>query len=387
MKKRTISLLLSAAMVLSSGIMVFAADDKPTATGPIKLSLEQAVKQMQTEGVDAQAAEINRQSDKAVADGYSETAASIRDMLNSLDTDTHYDPMMDSSGASVVNQKLAKLRRDFAKDAIDKNYQASMNAIERDTVQKYYGVLQAQDNVKSAQDNLAVQNSVSENVQKKFTAGVAAKKDVLSAQTSVIQAKSKLKDAEVTLNAAKMELNMLLGYPLTRELILTDTLKQIDAPDVTLDTAIKNAVDNCLDIKQAELGVEVQKILLDNLKFTASQASSTYKKQEVAYLQAQQALKNAPVAVEMNIRNQFAGLDEKKLAVESAQASADYAKEGYRLAQISYDAGVNTLADVQQAQLGAFNANQGVAAALTAYNLAVYDFKYAQSVGTKRITL
>lgn len=391
MKKKVISLLLSAVMVLSCGAAVFAADAADTKTppsGPVKLSLEQAVKQMQTEGIRAQTAELQKQSDKNTADGYSETVSSIRDMLKGLsNADLSVSQSLESGGANSANEKLMKMRRDFAKENIDKNYQADMYAIEQDTVKLYYGVLQAQDNVKAAQDNLSVQNSILANVNKKFSAGVAAKKDVLSAETSVVAAKSALKEAEVTLSSAKMNLNMLLGYPLTQEVVLTDTLKQLDAPNVTLDKAISNAVANRLDIKLADLGVQAQKILLDNLKYTTSTASSTYKKQEVAYLEAKQGYDNAPIQIEMDIRNQYAELEQKKMAIESAQATADFAKEGYRLAQISYDAGVNTLADVQETQLQAFKANQGVAAAITEYDLAVYAFKYAQDVGTKRISL
>lgn len=389
MKKKAISLLLCAALVLTTGAAAFGADNAPSAA--IKLSLTDAVKRMQTEGVRAQTAEINKQTDRATAASYSETATTIRDTLKNLSNASGgdiYDSLSaEASGATVINQKINKMKREFCAENMENNYQAEMNEIERDTVKMYYGVLQAQDNLKAATDNLAVQNSILTNVQKKYNAGVASKKDVLSAQTSVTDAKGKVKSAQVTLDSAKMNLNMLLGYPLTQEVTLTDTLKMMDAPTVTLETAIKNAVSNRLDIKLAALSVEAQKILLENMKYTISTASSTYKKQEVAYNKAMQGLTNAPISVEMDIRNQYGGLEEKKMAVETAQATADFAKEGYRLAQISYDAGVNTLADVQDAQLKAFQAAQGVSAAVTEYDLAVYEFKYAQSVGTERIVL
>lgn len=395
--KKAISILLCAAMLFCSSAMVFAADDTagegaatPTETKPtvpIKLSLEEAIKQMQTTGLRAETANINLQSDQAIASGYSETATDIRDMLENLPTDIASSAMAEASGATTLNQKLIKMRRDFAKENVSKNHQAELNAIEKDTVQIYYGVLQAQDNLKAAQDNVSVQTAVLNNVQKKFSSGVAARKDVLSAQTAVTSAKSSLKEAEVTLSSAEMSLNMLLGYPLTQEVVLTDTLKMLDAPTVTLDQAIKSAVENRLDIKLAALGMDIQKIMLDNMKYTISESSSTYKKQEVAYLQTKQGYETAPVQIEMDIRNQYASLEQKKLAVESAQATADFAKEGYRLAQISYDAGMSTLAEVQEAQLQAFRANQAVSAAITDYDLAVYEFKYAQGVGTTRISL
>lgn len=406
MRKEVISSLLCITLTLTGAGVIFAADTQTGVEGQltsdkitehtgekIRLSLEDAIQRMQTEGIRAQTAQINKDTDKAIADNYAETLSSIRTTLDNLNSMSGMPGSIDasalaeSSGATALNEKVMKLRRDFAKTNIEKNYQAEMNGIEKETVQLYYHVLQAQDNLKAAQDNLTIQKSILSNVQKKFNAGVAAKKDVMSAQTSVTEAQSSLKSAEVALASLKMNLNMLLGYDLTQELVLTDTLKMLDAPTVTLKQAIQNAKENRLDIKAANLAAEIQKMLMDNLKLTISAASSTYKKQQVSYMTTKQYADLQPTQVELDIRTKHMGLEEKKAAVDSATASAEMAQEAYRLAQISYDAGVNTLTDVQEAQLLAFKTTQAVAAAVTEYDLAIYDFKYAQDVGTMRVTL
>lgn len=78
---------------------------------------------------------------------------------------------------------------------------------------------------------------------------------------------------------------------------------------------------------------------------------------------------------------------DKKRAVKVAEANLNNAKEGYRIATISYNAGVNTLTDVQEAQINSFRAALGVASAINDYDLAVYEFSHATDVGTTRLPL
>ncbi len=73
--------------------------------------------------------------------------------------------------------------------------------------------------------------------------------------------------------------------------------------------------------------------------------------------------------------------------MEAAKAVKAYAEEGYRLLKISYDAGMTTLAELQQAQSNVYKAGLGVSAAIADYDLAVYEFGYAQDVGTYRLSL
>ncbi|WP_130862877.1 TolC family protein [Bacilliculturomica massiliensis] len=373
MKRKLISIALCGVMLLAGSVTAFGAEISGAASGPIKLSLDQAIKQMQTEGIKAQTAEIKRQEDKAATEKYSETAKNLKRILEG-----------NNESSSVLEQKINKLNQAYAQANMDKNYQADMNAIEKETVQLYYGVLQAQDGVKAAQDNLTVQNNLLENVQKKFSAGVAAKKEVMSQETSVVGAKSSLKTAEVKLAEAKMSLNLLLGYDLTQEVILTDTLKELEYPTVTLDQAIANAKANSMDVAYAQLYADIQKATLDSMKYTISTASSTYKKQQLGYDSALQSVKNAPIYLEMNVRNQYNALEEKRLAIEAARANCDFSKENVRLTQISYDAGIAILDDVQGAQLKAFNDDMMLAAAITDYDLAVYELGYTQGAGTER---
>jgi len=54
-----------------------------------------------------------------------------------------------------------------------------------------------------------------------------------------------------------------------------------------------------------------------------------------------------------------------------------------RIAELSYDAGMQTLTDVQGAQLGVQNAEKALSEGLLNYNLAVLAYELSSTVGSK----
>lgn len=399
-KNKLLPILLTTLLLFGAGAVVFAAGrvivPDMTFGGDVqKLSLEQAVEIMQTKGNRAETADLNKKSDEAVAKGYAENAESIRDLLEKLDI-MRNDPGSSSIqislkaeqyGATDVNQKIVKLRRDFAKTQLEANYKAELNQIESETINLYYGVLQAAENLRIAEENLTNQKTILANTQKKYKLGTVAKIDTLTAETAVLTAENEVASAETMLNTAKMNFNMLLGYDLMQKVVLTDTLKMVEAPKMTLTEAVESAVNQRNEIKGVTFATEIQEILLKSLKYRYPENSSTYLNQQTAFLQAQKTAEDAPTQIEMEIRIKYMELADKKQAVDVAKATLANAKEGYRLATITYNAGMNTVTDVQEAQIRAFRAGQGVAKAISDYDLAVYEFEHAVGVGTVRLPL
>lgn len=389
MKKRILSVLLAVLVVLGAGTAAFSVEraivpDMNFTGEPISLSLDQAIENMQTKGSRAETAALNKASDEAVAKGHKESAQSISDFLKAVDAGV---AITLDSGIDQANSTIAKLRRDFAKEQLEANYRAELNEIEAMTIQVYYGVLQAEENLRVAKENLANQKAIYDNTMKKYKLGTVARVDTLTAETQVLQAENQVALAETAVKNAKMSFNLLLGYDLMQEVTLTDKLQMVDEPEGTLTGFIESALDNRNEIKGAVLGAEIQEILLTGLEYRYPKNSSTYLKQEVATLQARKAAADVPIQIEMDIRARYMDIADKKRAVEVAEANLANAKEGYRLATISYDAGMNTLTDVHQAQIASFQAAQGVAKAITDYDLAVYEFKHATGVGITRLPL
>lgn len=394
MKRKIIQVLLIV-VILVAGLTAFGIDrvivpDMNFVGKAVNLSLEDAVKIMQTTGSRAETATLNKAADEAVAKGYKESVQNISELLNRLSSLSIMEAsmlMLGGDAVSDLDEKIMKMRRDFAKEQVEANYQAELNEIEASTVQMYYGILLAEENLKISKENLANQKTIHSNTMKKYKLGTVAKVDTLMAETQVTIAEDQVALAETDLKKAKMGLNLLLGYDLMQEIALTDKLKIVDGPEGSLTEFVGNAIENRNEIKGAQLAAKIQEMLLTNLNYRYPKNSSTYLKQEAATLQSQKALEDAPLQIEMDIRARYMDISDKQRGVTVAESSLKNAKEGYRLAVISYDAGINTLTDVTEAQINSFKAALGVAAAITDYDLSVYEFNHAVGVGTLRLPL
>ncbi len=394
MRKRIISLILIAVLLLgvcavAYGIERYIVPDMTFGGDTIELSLEEAIEIMKTEGSRAETAELNKLSDDAIAKGYAESAKSISDLLEKLSYigGIEASSYAEQLGATDVNERIVKLRRDFAREQLDANHQAELNQIEAITIESYYGVLQAEENLRVAKENLANQQAIYKNTMKKYEKGTVAKFDTLFAETELKNAENNVAYAETILKTAKMNFNMLLGFDLMQDVKLTDDLVALDLPEGTLTEFIEAALDNRNEIKATLFARDIQEILLNNLKYRYPTNSSTYLKQQVAFETSKKTANDAPLQIEMEIRIKYMDLQDKKRAVEAAKVALANAEEGFRLASITYDAGMNTITDVQDAQIRCYQAGQAVAKAITDYDLAIYAFKHAIGVGTTRIPL
>ncbi|MDO4551944.1 MAG: TolC family protein, partial [Bacillota bacterium] len=312
--KKFISILLCGILVLSTGVSALGAE---TGTGAeasgeeaVRLSLEQAVEIMQTQGSRAETAEINKNADQAVAKGYSESSRSISEQMDELSlyisaapgSATSIVSSAQAAGLTKTNQKLVQMQRDFAAAHVEDNYQAEMNQIRADTAEFYYGLLQARENLRVCQENLQVQKDILANIERKYELGVAARIAVQTAETAVKQAEQTLAEAETAEASASMNFNMLLGYSLDREVVLTDALEKLPFPELTVEEAVAAALENRLEMEAAAYAAEVQKIQLNSLEVRYPKNSATYMKQQVAYLEAAKAERDAPIQIEMSIR-------------------------------------------------------------------------------------
>ncbi|QIB67851.1 TolC family protein [Aminipila butyrica] len=377
----------------------------PEKTATKTLSLKEAIQIMKTTGTSAETAALHRQADVAVGNGYSETVSKIKktqdnlDLLSSLPdswVESNYGESVvemayqaQLAGVSSNNKKIMQLRRDFARNNTENNYQAELNQIEADTISIYYKVLLAQDNLNIAKENLTTQQKTLKNVQAKKDVGLLSKKDVLQAQSAVADAESAVRSADTKLKYAKMSFNYLLGYNVQQEVVFTDTLDNIAAAAaeaVSADTAVNNALDNRIELKGAKLAVQVYEILLEDVK-AYPKNSSTYLNAQINLAEAQKTSKDAYSKIEIDIRNKADLVQDKKAAVEAAKELLTYATEGVRLVQLTNEEGLSTVEELLAAQVNVYKAKLNLANANSDYALALKSYEFAQGVGTSRIPL
>ena len=358
---------------------------------PLVLSLEETVTKMQTESIQAETAELNKKGDQAKAQGYGDSASAMKaaleeaakmEAVGGLSVAYTYQ----EQGVTETNEEILKLQRDFARAHIEDNYQTELNTIRLSTIQTYYGLLQANDALRIQEENLQVQKDLLALTQKKYDLGTVSKIDLLTAKNAVVTAESDVTSAKNMVAQAKMGVNMLLEQPLMQELQLTTRYEALALPTITLTEAINSAMDQRNELVAAEFTEKVMRTNFTSIRYRYGTQSTKYKEAEVQMKQVEQLCKMMPQNVEMDIRTRYADVHAKHQAVQAAQNTLDFAKEGFRISQITYNAGMNTISDVHQAQVGVLGAELGLSSAIAAYNQAVYEFEVAVGAGTERIS-
>ncbi len=400
----------------------------PEKTEAKKLSLKDAVKIMQTEGSTAETAQLHKESDEAVSSGYSEKVQKINETEKKLDqVDAQLSKAIagasyqlqqtglnkyqatalatslvgasagnavsiayeaQQAGVTSNNKKIMQMRRTFAEANKENNYQAEMNSIEADTISMYYKVLLAQEQYDIAKENVAVAEKTLKNVNAKKAVGTLSKKDVLQAQSNLTEAESNKRSAETILRYAKMGFNYMLGYNTQQEIILTDTIASAASGEkiTSPEEAVKKAYENRLELKGAALAVDVYDVLLKDVS-DYPKKSSTYLTAKINLANAKKTEKDAYSRIEIDVRNKYNVLQDKKTAVDSAKKLLAYATEGERLMNLTYEEGMSTVDELLAVQVSRYKAKLNLANANAEYAFALKAYEYSQGLGTTRLPL
>ena len=268
-----------------------------------------------------------------------------------------------------------ELINELSWEIAQREYQDTIDTQKAEIEKMYFSVVHAQKNAEIYEENVNVSKALYENTQKRFALGLVTQKDVASAELNYEKARKDLTDIGQKLKTAKMNLNIMLGYGVTDEVILADNPDHKPLPEVDMAEVLKHAQENRTDLVKAQLAHEVAKIEMDITAKKYPPLVYEYRTKEVALKQAEQALENAAKMVEMDVRNKYSTVLNKKEAIRIGEKSVGLAQKVVDLTTISHDAGVAVLTDVQQAQI-AFKAEQLMLAQnILDYNLAVLGFE------------
>ncbi len=353
----------------------------------VKLTLEEAVRIMQTEGMQAESAAMSKKSDEAIASGYKETVSSISDSLdimNFLPLEQQY--QLQQSGVTQSNLKIITLQRDFVKANIDNNYQADMNKIEQTTNQLYYGLLQAKENVTACEEALTSEKNTLELIKKKYELGAASSVEVQVQENAVDTAQDSLNQAKNTVESTEANFIMLMDLDSDTELTLVTELEKVTADLPSIADAIDSMLKNNLELKYYDYLTEVTEIQINSLRYTTSKNSSTYKEAENAYDQAQMAIKQMTENKKTSLRTAYEELAALESQISKFESTISLTETSLNLAKDKYDLGMGTLSEIESAQLTLTQAKQGLTNAIVAYNQAVANIQFDIGVGTTRIS-
>lgn len=130
----------------------------------------------------------------------------------------------------------------------------------------YLEVLRADRSVAAAQANVELAQALLKLAQDQRNAGVATGVDVIRAQTRLAEQQVGLAQSQTDSEQARLNLQRLIGLPLGGALTLTDTLRFVEDPLPSVDTAVSQAAQDRREIQVAEEENKVNKLELQSAK-------------------------------------------------------------------------------------------------------------------------
>jgi outer membrane protein TolC len=289
-------------------------------------------------------------------------------------------------GAMPAAIRAAQLRE----YAADENVASQIQAVVLETRRGYLDVLLARELVKVSQGELNLAKAHLEDVQKKKAAGVVSQFEVLRARVEVSNVEAELIERQNALHLARTELLKTLGVSQESQVTLTEGLEFVEQrPD--LEAAVREGYQSRPDLIFAELQVraweqdvnrawagflpQLRAIFTqrwarpDPHTLTADWGDEWFASlnlswrlfdglETVGFVQQQRAdllraaieLAEAEERVLLEIRQAILSIEDADKFVKSQQQNLERAREGVRLAQAGYEAGVNTELEMRDAR-------------------------------------
>jgi outer membrane protein TolC len=275
--------------------------------------------------------------------------------------------------------------------AADENVANRIQQVVRETRRGYLDVLLAGQLVTVSQGELELAKAHLEDVQKKKTAGVVSQFEVLRARVEVSNVEAELIERQNALHIALTTLLKTLGVSQESKVELTEKLEYVEqTPD--LEQAVREGYRNRPDLLYAELQVRAQEqrvygawgqffpqlsaglsqefarpdphnFLRDrwgsawtaslNLDWALFDGLATLGRVQQARAGLRRAaieLADAEEQVLLEIRQAVLSIEDADKFVKSQEENLERAREGVRLAQAGYEAGVNTELEMRDAR-------------------------------------
>ena len=265
---------------------------------------------------------------------------------------------------------LSELSNETALLVAQRNYEITRSNQIQVVEEAYYNILKLQRSVVLAQENISRSQKQLENVKAKYSLGMVAQIDVISAEYELSKAQSDLLNAESNLQVAKMNLNQLLGKDLNAPVELASELV-FNPSKIDLEKSIEYALEHRLEIKKAEDEVilktkEVQVNTNDYTPVINHQLSQVGLQISLANLE------NIKNNIQIELKQIFEAFNTAERAVPLQEKSLIRANEYLKIAEARYDAGVITSIELIDARNEAYQTEN-------AYLQAVFDYNVAKS--------
>jgi len=289
------------------------------------------------------------------------------------------------------------------------------------TKRAFYGALLAKEFVKVSEEAVEVAEKLHKNIKSQYEVGMASKFDLLRSEVQVANLKPQLIKAKNNLKILELSLKTLLGLDLSTEIEIKGNLTYKPA-NPELEECLTRAVQNRPEISQLRFqkqmagealkmarSASLPSIALsgqynywsDHLNFKENNWSNYYSVNLVLTLpifngfstSARVAQSKAMIkeleftqkglanTLKFEVRQAFLKLEEAKESLLSQEKNVEQAQESLRIAELSFEEGMVTVLDVNQAQTALTQAKTNYSQALYDYVVSLAELDKAMGVG------
>ena len=325
-------------------------------------------------------------------------------------------------GLPLFNQSLNAARESarYGLTAADLTLENTKQTIVQTATTDYYNILQARNLIKVYQDNVETLQAHLNQVNAQYRVGTVAKSDVLASEVQLAEAQQSLVNAQNSYDVAMATLNNVIGLPTDTILEIKDELgyQKYDL-DINKCTAygLANRADGLAAyyaVKQAEAGVKnaragylpvvnasaVRSIAGDrafssqidnNNSWTAGVTASwdlfdngateaAVNAANADLLKAQEVSRQTDEQIQLDVRTAYLKLRSAEKNIQTTAVAVERAEEDYKIARVSYNAGVGTNIQVMDAEEKLTEARTNYYTALYNYNTSKAELDKAMGI-------
>ena len=276
----------------------------------------------------------------------------------------------------------------------------------------YFNILQTRNMVTVYQEDVDTLKAHLDQVNAQYRVGTVAKSDVLASEVQLADAQQNLINAQNSHDVAIATLNNYLCLPADTNLVIKDEMKY-NKYDLNLEDCTTYALANRADglaayygVKQAEAAVKSARagylptVTANGTRSIAGEdpfktdhtssdtwsagltanwnlfdngvTSANVNAAEAALLKAQEVSKQTDEQIELDVRTQLLNLRAAEKNIQTTSVAIASAEEDYKIAQVSYNAGVGT-------NLQVMDAEEKLTRARTNYYTAMYNYNTSKA--------
>ena len=267
---------------------------------------------------------------------------------------------------------LSELSNQTALLVAQRNYEITRSSQVQVVEEAYYNILKLQRLVALAQENINRSQKQLENVRAKYSLGMVAQIDVISAEYELSKAQSDRLNAESNLQIAKMNFNQLLGRDLNIPVELTSELT-FNPSVVDLKQSTDYALAHRLEIKKAEdeVALKTKEVQVNTNDYTPL---LNQKKSQVDLEISKVSLKSIQNNILIELQQNYESLKTTERNVPLQEKNLTKANEYLKIAEARFDAGAITSIELIDARNDAYEAENAYLQAVFDYNVAMSKF-------------